>query len=122
VLVVDDHPDTAEATAQLLSLLGHDPRAAHCCAEARGVAAAGFVPDVVLLDVRLPDGDGYHLARELCGLIAARPVLVAVTGLQGQDERCRAEGFDHCYLKPLDPVVLTALLKGYADRLAGEAG
>jgi CheY-like chemotaxis protein len=114
VLVVDDHPDCADATAQLLTLHGHDARPAHSCAEARAeVSRAGFVPDVVILDVRLPDGDGYALAGELCRALPARPLLIALTGLQDQEERCRAAGFDHYLLKPADPVALAALLASH---------
>jgi CheY-like chemotaxis protein len=118
VLVVEDHPDAADSTAQLLTLLGHEAHAALSAAEARAAVAAGFLPDLVLLDIILPDGDGYSLAAELCQLLAVRPVLVAVTGLPHQEDRCRAAGFDHHYLKPVDPEVLAALVKGYADRLA----
>ena len=108
VLVVDDHPDTAEATAQLLALHGHDARAAHSCAEARAVLGGDdpFIPDVVVVDVRLPDGDGFALADELRRALAVRPGLIAHTGLPGLDERCRAAGFDHYLLKPADPAVL----------------
>jgi CheY-like chemotaxis protein len=113
VLVVDDHPDTAEATAQLLVLHGLDARAAHSCAEA--CAAVGgadpFVPDVVILDVRLPDGDGFTLAEELCRVLPARPGLIAHTGLPGLDERCRLAGFEHYLLKPTDPLALAELVK-----------
>src|SRR5215211_4760837 len=79
VLVVDDHPDSAEAAAQLLALHGHDARAVHSCAET--LAAVGgadpFVPEVVVLDVRLPDGDGFALAEELCRVLPVRPGLLA---------------------------------------------
>lgn len=112
VLVVDDYPDSAEALAQLLTLLGHDARAACSCAEARAAVTGGaaFVPQVILLDVRLSDGDGFTLAAELCGLLPTRPVLVALTGLPNQEANCRAAGFDHYMLKPADPIALTALL------------
>lgn len=112
VLVVDDHPDTAEATAQLLALHGHDTRAAHSCAEARAVVGGSdpFVPDVVVLDMRLPDGDGFALAAELCHLLPARPGLIAHTGLPGLDTQCRAAGFDCCLLKPADPTFLADLV------------
>jgi CheY-like chemotaxis protein len=122
VLVVEDHPDAAESTAQLLTLLGHEAHAARSAAEARAAVAAGFLPDLVLLDIRLPDGDGYTLAGDLCRLLPVRPILVAVTGLPNQEERSRAAGFDHHYLKPVDPAVLATLLEGYADRLAAGEG
>lgn len=119
VLVVDDHPDSAETTAQLLALHGHDARPARSCAEALRAVAEGFAPGVVLLDLRLPDGDGYALAADLRRLLPAHPVLVAVTGLQGQEERIRAAGFDRYLLKPADPVELVVLLAGYAGGSGG---
>lgn len=120
VLVVDDHPDAAEALAQLLALHGHDARAATTCAEARAAVsgAAGFAPDAVLMDVRLRDGTGFALAADLCHLLPARPVLIALTGLQDQEEKCRAAGFDHYVLKPAAPAALAALLARYAARPA----
>jgi CheY-like chemotaxis protein len=117
VLVVDDYPDSADALAQLLTLLGHDARAARSCAEARAaLAGAAFVPDAILLDLRLPDGDGLALAAELCGLLPARPLLLALTGLPHLDAACRAAGFDHYLLKPADPATLAAILSTRAGR------
>jgi CheY-like chemotaxis protein len=116
VLVVDDHPDSAEATAQLLALHGHDTRPAHSCAEALQLAPP-FAPDLVVLDVCLPDGDGFALAADLCRVLPARPALVVVTGLPGQADRCRNEGFDHHFLKPAVPCELVAVVDGYAARL-----
>jgi DNA-binding response OmpR family regulator len=108
ILVVDDYPDSAEATAQFLALHGHDARAAHSCAEARAMVSgdAAFVPEVVIVDIRLPDGDGVTLGGELCRLLPARPVLIAITGLPNQEANCRAAGFDHYILKPADPTAL----------------
>src|SRR5215212_6306163 len=118
VLVVDDHPDSAEAAAQLLALHGHDARAVHSCAET--LAAVGgadpFVPEVVVLDVRLPDGDGFTLAEELCRVLGSRPGLIAHTGLPGLEARCRAAGFDSYLLKPVDPAALADLVARCAKR------
>jgi CheY-like chemotaxis protein len=116
LLVVDDHPDSAETTAQLLALHGHDTRAACTCADARALLTgpAPFAPELVLMDVRLPDGDGVALGVELSTLLPARPVLIALTGLPGQAERCRAAGFDECLLKPTEPAALVALIARYA--------
>ncbi|WP_171475348.1 response regulator [Frigoriglobus tundricola] len=112
LLVVDDHPDSADSLSQLLSLLGHDARAARTCAEARTALdqGAGFAPDVVVLDVRLPDGDGFALAAELRRRLERPPVFIALTGLQDQEQKCHAAGFDHYLLKPVEPARLAALL------------
>jgi len=110
VLVVDDFPDSGETTAQLLALYGHDARTSRSRAEALRVVAGGFTPDVAVLDLRLGDGDGYDLAGELDCVMPRRPILIAVTGVQGQDERCRAAGFEGCLLKPAEPAELVALV------------
>ena len=112
VLVVDDHPDSADALAQMLAYHGYDARPATTCAEARTIVTdgPGFAPDVVIIDVRLPDGDGFALAGELCRILRAKPVLIAHTGYPGLEGRCRAAGLDHYLLKPTDPAALAALL------------
>ena len=120
VLVVDDDPDAADSTGTLLTLYGHTPRVARSCAEALA-AADEFTPDVALLDLGLPDGDGAALAGAMRARLGRRPVLVAVTGFQGRDADARRAGFDHVFLKPLDPRELEALLRRYAGRAAVEA-
>jgi CheY-like chemotaxis protein len=115
VLVVDDHHDCGDSSADLLRLLGHEVRLARSCAEAE-TAVGSFAPDVAILDIGLPDGDGYGLATKLVGVLARRPLLVALTGFGNLDDRSRAAGFDHHLLKPADPPALAALLADYADR------
>lgn len=119
VLVVDDYPDSAEATAQMIALYGYDARAARSCREARDLVATGFAPRVLLLDVWLQDGDGLSLAQELVAALARPPVLVAVTGMPGQEERCRQAGFDHVLFKPAEPRELKAILDQYARPASG---
>lgn len=116
VLVVDDDPDGAESLAQLLRLSGYDARFACTCAEAVEVARR-FAADAVILDLALPHIDGYETARRLCAVLGKRPLLVAVTGYHQLEGRSRAEGFDHHFLKPAAPHVLTALLRRYGEGL-----
>ncbi len=112
VLVVDDNVDAAESLAMMLSLLGHEVRAAHDGAAA--VAVAGeWHPDVALLDIGLPDLTGYDVARRLrADLRLQRLVLVAVTGWGTEDDRRRSAeaGFDHHLTKPVDVHALERLL------------
>ncbi len=115
VLVVDYHPDSAEALAQLLAVYGYDTRGVQSCAEARAaVGAQAFEPDVVMLDLRLPDGDGLTLAGELCQLLPVRPVLIAHTGVTGMEAQCRAAGFVEYLVKPADTNTLLAVLTQHA--------
>lgn len=113
ILVVDDNADVAETTAAMLSLSGHA-----VCTAADGpqalARAAEFEPEVVLLDIGLPQMDGYEVARRLRQLPQARGAwLVAVTGYgQPADrQRGREAGFDAHLLKPVDPQVLEDLIQ-----------
>jgi PAS domain S-box-containing protein len=116
VLVVDDNQDAAESLAMLLRTAGAAVHVAH-----DGPAAiAEFErsePDVVLLDIGMPDMDGCEVARRLREISPAdRVALVALTGW-GQDEdrrRVREAGFDHHLVKPVDLASLQSLLTSLA--------
>ena len=104
VLVVDDNADAAQMLAALLEVQGHAVSVEY---DARGALARARNehPDVLLLDIGLPDMDGYELARRL----RAQPenagaTLVALTGYgQKQDrQEARQAGFDHYLVKPAD--------------------
>jgi len=104
VLIVDDYPDAADIACMLLGLLGHECRAASCGRDALDVAAQ-FEPDIVLLDLGLPDVSGYEVARELRRMRGDRPLyLAAITGWGSDEDRARAlaAGFDQHLLKPAD--------------------
>lgn len=117
VLVVDDHKDTADSTAQLLALSGHEARVAYTGADAVEAADA-FRPDVVLLDIGLPDFDGYAVARTLRATATRVPVLIAVTGHAHLASHSCREGVAHHLEKPVDPVRLVALIAELADLLS----
>jgi CheY-like chemotaxis protein len=112
ILIVDDHEDSAEMLSMLLSGKGHTTRVALDGATALALAAT-FQPQVGLLDLSLPQMNGYELAerlRALPGLTRIR--LVAVTG-HGSDThraKARAAGFDEHLLKPVDLQVVDAIL------------
>lgn len=112
VLVIDDHRDAAETLGALLQLMGHEVQVVH---DGRsGVEAAlSARPDVILLDIGLPDIDGYEVARRLRG---AEPgidsLLVAMTGYGQESDRrlARAAGFDRHIVKPVGADLLERLL------------
>jgi CheY-like chemotaxis protein len=113
ILVVDDSPDTARSTAELLTLMGYTVRVAFSGHAALRLAAAES-PDVVLLDLRMPGMDGCEVARRLTADGAGKPpVIVAVTGCGTEEDRVRtaAAGFDLHLVKPVDPGVLVGLLR-----------
>lgn len=112
ILVVDDNVDAAESLADLLRVRTHDVRVVHTGRAALDTAAA-FLPQVVFLDIRMDDMDGYEVARRLRRLPGlALALIVAVTGFgSDEDRRLAADaGVDRYFIKPLDPAVLPALL------------
>jgi CheY-like chemotaxis protein len=113
VLVVDDNEDAAEMCATLLELAGHDVRRAYNGRSALALANA-FRPRVVLLDIGLPDIDGYEVARALRRAPwAAGILLIAVSGWGQEQDKQRAleAGFDHHLTKPIDLSALERVLK-----------
>jgi CheY-like chemotaxis protein len=114
---VDDNTDAAESLAMLLRALGHDVLTVHD-GEQAVAAAAGFRPDVVLLDIGLPKMNGYEAARRIRDQGGRGVTLVALTGW-GQEEdrrRSREAGFDHHLTKPVAPAVLLELLAAAGPR------
>jgi len=111
VLVVDDNVDSAEMLQVLLGAMGHHIELAHDGRSALALVAT-LHPQVVLLDIGLPDMDGYEVARQIRARHAEPMRLIALTGW-GQDEvrqKAREAGFDHHLIKPTDPEVLERLL------------
>jgi len=104
VLIVDDNVDAAMALELLLQENGHRVRVAHT--GPTGLAAAvEFRPDVVLLDIGLPELDGWKVAKRIRKESALHEImLVAMTGYgQNSDrQRSRKAGFDHHFVKPVD--------------------
>jgi PAS domain S-box-containing protein len=104
ILVVDDNLDAARTLDTLLRMRGHEVRMAHTGQEALAVAAE-FLPQVVLLDIGLPDMVGYEVARRLRRMPElGNVILIAQTGW-GQDEdrrRSREAGFDAHLVKPVE--------------------
>jgi CheY-like chemotaxis protein len=112
VLVVDDNVDAAETMAMALQLFGCETRLVHSAGEALE-AAPGYAPDVALLDIGLPDFNGYELARRLRAQQGQRPmILIAATGWGQEKDRQLAfdAGFDHHLTKPIDFEKLQLLL------------
>jgi signal transduction histidine kinase/ActR/RegA family two-component response regulator len=105
VLLVDDHEEAVKALGTLLELWGHQVRIALDGPSALEIAGE-LRPELVLLDIGLPEMDGWEVARRLRRLPeAAGAVLVALTGYgqRADRERSREAGFDHHLVKPVDP-------------------
>ena len=118
--VVDDNEDAAVTLSLLLETLGHTVLVAHSAREALAALPA-FGPDVCLLDIGLPEMNGYELAaalRKQPG--AAQAILIAVSGYAQQKDRARAlaAGFHDLFAKPVDLDVLGAALMQIESRRA----
>ncbi|MDQ9172199.1 ATP-binding protein [Oxalobacteraceae bacterium R-40] len=114
--IVDDNIDAADMLASLLRAQGHTVSVYYRAQDALN-SATRDVPHAFLLDIGLPDMDGYELARRLRAQPeTAGSTLVAVTGYgQAQDrEQSRAAGFSFHLVKPVDVHALTTLLKDIA--------
>jgi CheY-like chemotaxis protein/anti-sigma regulatory factor (Ser/Thr protein kinase) len=112
ILVVDDNVDAADSLVMLLSLDGHDVEAAYGGAAAIE-AVRGWQPQMVFLDIGLPEMDGYEVARRLRRLDSPTPLrLIALTGYgQPEDvERSYAAGFNDHLVKPVSAQALEAIL------------
>ena len=112
VLVVEDNLDSVHAMAMLIKTMGHEVRFAINGFAALEVARE-FRPEFILLDIGLPDLDGYEIARQLKwepGLERTR--MIAISGNSEDDVRQRAvdAGCEDLLVKPLDPATLEELL------------
>jgi CheY-like chemotaxis protein len=117
VLIVDDHPDAAQALAMLVRLLGHECVTATTGGEALA-HARGSDFDLAIIDIGLPDVSGLEVARELRRLPSGRAMyLAAVSGYGQPEDRANAlqAGFDHHVLKPLD-VAMVRRIVSLAER------
>lgn len=118
IMVVDDNADAAQSLAMLLISKGHQVRVESNAKEAIAAAVAAKAT-IYILDIGLPDLDGYELARQL----RARPenanaLFIALTGYgQAHDKvLSKAAGFDHHFVKPIAMEQLDKILASHATR------
>jgi two-component system CheB/CheR fusion protein len=110
VLVVDDNRDAAQSLATLVGALGHDVREAHSGASALE-AVPSFKPDLIVLDIGLPDMSGYEAARRIRELPSGRDArIVAASGFREIPGAARDAGMDDYLVKPVKLAVLEQLL------------
>jgi two-component system, chemotaxis family, CheB/CheR fusion protein len=112
VLIVDDNVDSAESVAMLIRSWGHEAYVAHTAMSALELAER-FAPESALLDIGLPDMDGYALARRLRAQDTSGNLqLVAMTGYGRAEDRTAARdaGFDVHLVKPAEPDELAGVL------------
>jgi CheY-like chemotaxis protein len=119
ILVVDDSRDAADTCAILLELSGHHVQTAYTGQRALELAET-FRPHVLLLDIGIPDLDGYQLAKK----VRATPwgkgtILIAVTGWGQEEDRRRAfeAGFNHHLTKPIAAETVESLIQSLGTAL-----
>ncbi len=113
ILLIDDNTDLARSMSRLLQLLGQEVAIAHD--GAAGLQAAHtFRPELILLDIGLPDMDGYEVIRRLRRDETIKDArVIAMTGYGQEEDRHRAlaTGFDDYLTKPVNQDALIALLQ-----------
>jgi two-component system, cell cycle response regulator DivK len=102
VLIAEDHEDSRDALQTLLEAMGYRVVTADNGARAVDVARAER-PDLVLLDMMMPEVDGFHAARTLRADPSFDAVpIIAITALEGARPEVLAAGCDDCVVKPID--------------------
>jgi DNA-binding response OmpR family regulator len=120
ILVVEDDHDTAESLTMLLSTQQHRVRWVRDGISALEEADA-HLPDLILLDLGLPELDGYEVARRLKDRQLTKDPLVVVTTGNGHEPdttRLREMGIDLYLVKPIDPDALLSLIARFRRVLA----
>jgi PAS domain S-box-containing protein len=118
ILVADDNQDAADSLAMLLEAAGHEVATAHGGESALSIAST-FQPAVALLDIGMPDLDGYEVAKRLRTAPWGRSMyLIAITGWGQEEDKRRAlgAGFDFHLTKPIELHQLEALLDECVSR------
>ncbi len=120
ILIVDDCTVAASSMARLLQHYGHHIQLAQDGQTAIEMARAEQ-PDVVLLDIGLPDMDGYEVVRHLGeGLFDKPPLVIAMSGYvpDSAHSHCEDSVIDMYLVKPVDPLVLMNILSRFARVVA----
>ena len=111
VLIIEDDADTREVLQFSLETEGQ-PVAVAATGEEGLARAAALRPDVVFVDLKLPDLDGFEVAQRLRALLGPAVRLVALTGFGRPEDRdaTAAAGFDEHLTKPVGAEAILALL------------
>jgi two-component system cell cycle response regulator DivK len=115
ILVVEDDPDNRRIVVKVLSVEGYQVVEATDGIEALAQARAER-PDLILMDLALPNMDGWEATRQLKGNAETRSIpVVALTAvaMRGDEEQARAAGCDDYIPKPARPAAIRAVVKKY---------
>jgi CheY-like chemotaxis protein len=119
VLIIEDNHDGADTLAVVLRQYGHQVRVAYT-GPAGVRAALDDPPDAILCDINLPGQSGLSVARRLADGLPEKPLLIAMTAAPRDElaDRALRSGFDHYFVKPVDPAELGGLLAEHAENAA----
>jgi hypothetical protein len=117
VLVVEDHADSAIAISRLLCLDGHQTQVAYNVKHAMDLCA-NHAFDLLICDIRLPDGSGIDLMRQLQQKHPIKGIAVSGLYAAGDIKSCHDAGFSAHLSKPLDFVKLRETI----NRVCGASG
>ncbi|NDP61550.1 PAS domain-containing protein [Polaromonas sp.] len=123
LLVVEDNRDAADLLAEMMEMTGFRVSVAYT-GESALAAMEKDMPDAVLMDIGLPDVNGYEVCRRLRQLpVARQPVAIALTGWGNDNDRDRATeaGFNGHLTKPAEPDRIIALLHELLAAAGGPA-
>ena len=111
ILIVDDNKDLAASLARLLRILGHEVEVVYDGRKGIEIARS-FRPEVVLLDIGLPNLDGYQVARTLREEGFHDTIIIAVSGYGQEEDRklSKQAGFDQHLVKPASLPQLRSIL------------
>ncbi len=123
ILLVEDHPDTAEQLTRLLKRVGHHVVAAGCLAEAReltsceAIGTSEYPFDMLISDLGLPDGSGHDLMRELGECHRVPGIALSGFGMKEDVAASMAAGFSRHMTKPVDWHELKAEIEKLAAQI-----
>jgi len=121
VLIVDDNPLNSKLMKLLLLKNSYVVRTAANAEEALEVLKT-FTPHLILMDIQLPDMDGFQLTRRLKrdpGICDVVIVALTAYAMKGDEQRAVEAGCDGYIAKPIDTRTLPALISGYISRRRG---
>lgn len=118
ILVIDDNPSNVKLLTFLLTSRGYEVRAASCASAAIELLES-FNPVLILVDLQLPDMDGFELTRRLRADPRTREItIIALTAyaMKGDEPRAREAGCDGYITKPIDTRRFPALMAEYLSK------
>ncbi len=121
LLIVDDNKTTAHALGKLLKEDGYEVEIAYD-GDMALTMAQDSKPDAIILDIALPEKDGYQVARLLREKLLFPALLIALTGYGQREDKIKAQaaGFDYHLTKPILASEIEALLKAHGPRVEKE--